>query len=126
MNWDNYENFQEDEFRCSHSKKCHMDESFMNVLQSLRSAIDKPFVITSGYRDKTHPIEAKKATAGEHTLGKAADIACRGEVAYDIIKYAPLLGFTRIGVSQKGDKRYIHLGIGTAVDGLPSPRIWSY
>lgn len=124
MNWDDYENFIEEEFICSHSGKCHMDEGFMNTLQSLRTAIDKPFIITSGYRDKNHPIEAKKSTIGEHTRGLAADIACRGGLAYDIIKYAPLLGFTRIGVSQKGDKRFIHLGI--AVDGLPSPRIWSY
>lgn len=124
MNWNNYKNFSEREFRCKHTSKCEMDEGFMDKLQELRTLVGKPFIITSGYRDKAHPIEAKKVRAGEHTLGLAVDIACHGELAYNIIKTALELGFTRIGINQKGNSRYVH--IGGADDGFPTKVIWSY
>lgn len=126
MNWDLYENFIEDEFRCQHTGLVHMDETFMQRLQNLRTDVGEPFVINSGYRHKTHPIEAAKEEPGEHYEGKAGDIKCWGELAYKIVSSAPKHGFTRIGIYQNQKKpvnsRFIHLGTS---ENLTHPTIWS-
>lgn len=102
-----------------------MHPDFMERLQKLRTAYDKPMKITSGYRDKTHPIEAKKAAPGAHASGRAADVSIRGADAVELLKLALELGFTGIGVQQKGDGRFIHLD--DIEDGsLPRPMLWSY
>lgn len=123
MNWDNYPNFSEAEFACSHTGECNMREDFMDALQTLRTYYDKPMTITSGYRHPTHPVEAKKERPGTHTMGLAADIACDGQDAYDIMQIAFELGFTGIGVSQRGSGRFVHLDM---LQGDPRPNVWSY
>ncbi len=125
MDWSKYPNFSESEFKCSHTGKAPMHPDFMERLQKLRTAYDKPMKITSGYRDKTHPIEAKKAAPGAHASGRAADVSIRGADAVELLKLALELGFTGIGVQQKGDGRFIHLD--DIEDGsLPRPMLWSY
>ena len=124
MNWENYPNFSEEEFKCSHTGLCIMAPNFMELLQKIRDVYGKPMTITSGYRHKTHPIEARKAKPGEHTLGTCADVAVRGGDALDLLKVALSLGATRIGVQQKGAGRFLHIGIGG--NDLPNPWIWSY
>lgn len=120
--------FKRDEFACRHTGACNMTPEFMDKLLELRKVYGRPMTINSGYRHPTHPVEiakARKGILGEHSMGCAADIACSGGDTYDLIKYAIMLGFTRIGVSQRaGVGRYVHLGIGG--EGLPAPRIWSY
>jgi uncharacterized protein YcbK (DUF882 family) len=127
MDWSNFPNFKEEEFRCKHTGICQMDRHFMARLQAIRNEFAKPMVITSGYRHPSHPVEAKKLAGlpGAHTTGHAADISVRGEDAYRLIVLAWKYGFTGIGVNQKGDGRYIHLD--DISDGsLPRPTIWSY
>lgn len=126
MDWRQYPNFTEHEFKCSHTGKCQMRTEFMELLQTIRHAYGKPMVITSGYRDKTHPIEAKKAAPGEHSYGLAADIAVSGVDAMDLIVLAYGLGIRRIGVQQKGTGgKFIHLGMGDKLAHFPAS-IWSY
>lgn len=110
MHWESHPNFTRDEFACSHSGKCEMDPDFMERLQLLRQYCGFPFVITSGYRDATHPIEAKKDKPGYHAQGIACDIAVFANMAYRVVTAAPRFGFTGIGVSQRsGQPRFIHL-----------------
>ncbi len=127
INWNDYKNFTEDEFRCSYSGHVNMDKEFMDRLQELRDIVGEPFIISSGYRSVSHPAERNKTTVGEHTLGKACDILCYGDVAYKILRNAVGM-FPRIGINQKGDinRRFIHLGIGEESDELLSPWIWTY
>ena len=122
MNWLEYPNFSENEFRCKHTGKVEMVPEFMERLQRLRKAYGSPMVVTSGYRSPQHPIEAKKASPGEHATGRAVDIGVRGSEAVRLIALAHLAGFTRIGVQQKGEGRFIHLGDSP---NFP-PGIWSY
>lgn len=97
----------------------------MDRLQKLRAVYGKPLTVTSGYRHKTHPIEAVKHIPGAHTLGRAADLAVTGVDALKVIRIALDLGFTGVGVQQKGTGRFIHLD--DVPDGrLPRPAIWSY
>lgn len=122
IDWSDYPNFSEAEMRCKHTGRCEMDARFMRRLQQLRSVYGKPMTVTSGYRDPSHPDEAGKANPGEHTTGHAVDIAVQGPDALRLIKLAVDIGFTRVGVQQKGDGRFIHLGDSPQFP----PGIWSY
>jgi len=120
--WSLYPNFSKSEFDCKHSGKNEMDHEFMQLLQELREELNFPLVITSGYRDKTHPVEARKTHSnGEHTQGRCCDVKCiNSATRYKIIETALNLGFTRIGIA----KTFLHLGLGGK--GLPNYVIWEY
>lgn len=122
VNWADYPNFTEAEFRCKHTGACAMQPEFMRKLQHLRGVYGKPMTISSGYRSPSHPIEAAKDSPGEHSTGRAADIAVQGADALRVVQLALGLGFTRVGVQQKGSGRFIHLGDSPA---FPAG-IWSY
>lgn len=124
IDWNLYENFSEEEFACSHTGRCHMDKDHMDKLQSMRHASPFPFVVTSGYRAPTHPIEAAKNNPGEHSMGKATDLRARGVQALWLIENARKFGFNRVGVKQSGGGRFIHLG--SATKGFSSPALWNY
>jgi uncharacterized protein YcbK (DUF882 family) len=125
MKWDDYPNFTEAEFRCRHTGKCEMHPEFMACLQRLRLAYGKPMKITSGFRDRTHPVEARKASTGAHALGRACDVAVTGADAIRLMVLAVEMGFTGIGVQQKGEGRFIHLD-DVPSNQLPRPSLWSY
>ena len=123
MNWADYPNFSEVEFKCSHCGKVNMQPEFLKKLQMLRTAFAKPMRITSGYRCPDHPIEAKKASSGAHTTGCAADVAVQGRDAHDLLRLAFHFRFPGIGVQQKGSGRFIHIDTLTE---SPRPNVWSY
>jgi uncharacterized protein YcbK (DUF882 family) len=79
--------------------------------------------ITSGFRCAQHPIEAKKIKPGAHSSGCACDVGVEGQDAYQLLKLAFELGFTGIGVQQKGSSRFIHLD---TLEQPPRPNVWSY
>ena len=128
MNWNDYPNFSASEFRCKHTGKCDMDETFMEKLQNLRDVYGKPIYITSGYRHHTHPLEAKKPNPkqGAHTTGKAVDIAIRGHEVHELVGIAIAHGFTGIGLRQHGDSRFLHLDTLDHTESQPRPWIWTY
>tara|TARA_R100000278_G_C5473916_1_gene165599 strand:+ start:1621 stop:2004 length:384 start_codon:yes stop_codon:yes gene_type:complete len=126
MDWNTSAYFNQHEFTCSHTGKCDMDSNFINKLNELRVAFGKPMRITSGFRDVTHPIEAKKSSPGAHTTGQAADIAVSREDAFDLLSLALTKGFTGIGIQQKGSGRFIHLDTLKNSPERPRPTIWSY
>lgn len=103
-----------------------MDQEFMNKLDALRAVYGKPMTISSGYRCANHPIESKKSKPGAHASAKAADIAVSHEEAFLVLKLALEVGFTRVGVQQKGSGRFIHVDTATSEEGFPSPMVWSY
>ena len=122
MNWSDYPNFSAQEFHCSHCGANEMNPEFMKRLQKARD-IFGPMRISSGYRCAKHPIEAKKARPGAHASGHAADVPVRAEEAHRLLKIALEVGFTGIGVQQKGEGRFIHLD---DLDNDLRPTIWSY
>jgi uncharacterized protein YcbK (DUF882 family) len=124
IDYGKYPNFSAKEFACQHCNADGIKEELVAKIQQLRVKYGKPMKITSGYRCPSHPIEAKKSTPGAHALGLAADIGVESGDAYKVLKIAFELGFTGIGVQQKGAGRFIHLDIR---DGqLPGPTVWSY
>jgi zinc D-Ala-D-Ala carboxypeptidase len=129
MIWDSkrWPNFSEAEMRCKHSGRCEMNADFMDMLQALRVAYGRPLAVTSGYRDRSHPVEAGKSKPGAHAAGRAVDIACQGADAHRIAALAFGLGFTGVGVSQHSrGARFLHLDTMTAAEGYPRPTLYSY
>jgi len=125
MNWYAFPNFTEEEFTCSHTGECHMDKQHMRKLQNLRTDCGFTFIITSGYRHPTHPVEAAKHKQGEHCYGKATDIALSGERVIILLAKAHKHGFTRFGIKQSGNGRFVHLGTGLPSEGFKQTT-WSY
>lgn len=125
INWNDYPNFTKAEFDCKHTGRNEMKHSFMDVLQAIRTKYGKPMIVTSGYRDPSHPAERNKKSPGAHTYGCAVDIAVSGGDALELITIAYAFGIRRIGVSQKGSGRFLHLDM-AEVHGFPSPAFWSY
>jgi len=126
IDWEQYPNFSPEEFSCQHCGKNGISQLLLDKLQSLRTELNFPFKITSGYRCKDHPIEKKKINPGAHRDGLAADIKVRGHKAYEVIARASEFGFTGIGVAQKGDSRFIHLDVSAHQVTRPRPWVWSY
>jgi zinc D-Ala-D-Ala carboxypeptidase len=130
MTLSKWPNFTLDELKC----KCgacgstgeEMNPDFMDMLQALRTFVNFPMHITSGYRCPAHNAAiSHSGSDGVHTTGSAADVAIRGEQAYLLVKAALNMGFTGIGIDQQGLSRFVHLDIGKAPD-YPRPTIWSY
>jgi len=115
---DDFTYFVWSEFDCKHTGLNEMDPAFIHKLDDLRHACGFPFKITSGYRDPSHPVEAKKSSPGMHTTGKAADVAISlSSQRYVILQEALKAGFTGIGIADD----FIHLDTRDS-----TPVIWTY
>lgn len=126
IDWGKYKNFSPKEFSCSHCGANEMRVEFMDRLQNLRNAFNKPMSVSSGYRCPRHPIEAAKAKPGAHASGMAADILVHGADAHRLLQLALELGFTGVGVQQKGMGRFLHLDTLPNSSDTPRPTVWSY
>jgi uncharacterized protein YcbK (DUF882 family) len=123
----NWEYFSHNELACQGTGECAMDENFMLKLISLREEYNKPMILTSAYRHPAHNSAIGGAADSPHTYGKAVDVQCMGQDAYNIINLAFKHGMTGIGVSQRGNAgtRFIHLDDMTS-ETHPRPWVWSY
>tara|TARA_R110000751_G_scaffold21418_4_gene61488 strand:- start:2 stop:349 length:348 start_codon:yes stop_codon:yes gene_type:complete len=106
------------DFDCTETGNNSMQPFFLEKLDELRHRCGFPFIVTSGYRDPLHSIEARKTKPGSHAQGIAADIRIHGgSEGYVIIQEAMKMGFTGIGVA----KTFIHLDTRKTV-----PVTWCY
>jgi len=95
-----------------------MDDAFLKKLDELREACGFPFVITSGYRDPSHPNEVNKKKPGTHSEGIACDILVRNGVErMNIVHQALKLDFGGIGVA----KTFVHVDTRKT-----TPVMWTY
>jgi zinc D-Ala-D-Ala carboxypeptidase len=115
------------EFRCKHCAIERMDDEFLRLLDELRHRCGFPLPVTSGYRCPVHNQRVSSTGPdGPHTWGRAADLGVSRHRAYDVLRHALALGFTGIGVQQKGPTRFIHLDTLTEQEAAPRPTVWSY
>ena len=119
--WDKYPNFTRDEFVCRCGcDKVDMDTDFMEWLQFLRTELDHPMTISSGFRCSAHNQAVGGTENGPHTTGKAADIAIDGVWADALLELAIKHGARGKGIKQHGDGRFLHLDL------LTRKATWSY
>lgn len=69
---------------------------------------------------ETRKFQALQAADGTHSRGIAVDIAISGADALRLLDLALELGFTGVGVQQKGEGRFLHL------DTRDTLALWSY
>lgn len=120
--------FKLSEFTC----KCgcgqnKMDPQTLNRFDTLRAQFGKPLIVTSGYRCPEHNAKVSSTgRTGPHTTGQAADFAVDRVDAHKLLQIALTMGFTGIGVQQKGGGRFIHLDTLSSLQATPRPTVWSY
>ena len=67
--------FSEEELRCKCCGKLVVDGRLIQLLEKIRSLVDAPVVVTSGYRCPRHNAEIRESSPmSYHVLGMAADI----------------------------------------------------
>ena len=116
--WKAIKYFKKEEFDCQHTGNNGMKLEFLRQLELLREKCGFPFVITSGYRDPSHPIEGNKSTPGTHAQGIACDIAVNGgNQRFIIAQEAAKLGFGGMGVA----KGFMHVDFRES-----TPVMWVY
>lgn len=121
MSW---RHFTMKEFSCRCCGQNHIEETFVDKLDELRDRVGFPLVVTSAYRCPSHNARVSSTgTTGPHTTGRAVDLAVDRGRAYEVLRVAFSMGFTGIGVNQRGSGRFIHLD--DLMDG-PRPTVWSY
>ena len=88
----------------------------VDLSSQLRDQMQGPLRVSSARRcdhhnDQVSPAKNKKN--GVHTLGQASDILISGERAMLLFEKARQIGFSGIGLSQRGDhaSRFVHLSI---------------
>ena len=97
----------------------------MLMLQELKDQMQGPLRVCIGRRSDHHNDRvptAKNKKNGVHTLGQASNILISGERAMLLFEKARLVGFSEIGLSQKGKytSRFIHF------DTLPRKALFRY
>jgi uncharacterized protein YcbK (DUF882 family) len=126
--WSQYPNFSRQEFVC----KCGCDHADMRpelveLLQALRTELDRPLPISSGFRCPAHNTAVSSSGPdGPHTTGAAVDVAVDRADAYALLKAALERGVPRVGIAQNGAGRFLHLDLLQAHETDLSPTIWSY
>ena len=107
--------------RCGECREDEMDSEFMRMLQELRNEMG-PLKISSGRRCHSHNEKSGGYPKSAHLLGQGSDILVSGPRAMKLFEKARQIGFSGIGLSQKGNHadRFIH------VDTLEREALWSY
>lgn len=121
-------NFSREELACKHCGRMEIPLAAIERLQALRDKVGHVLRITSGYRCPEHNnVVSSTGRTGPHTQG-GFDIGIYGDDAYHLVQAAIELGFTGIGVHQKGpfESRFIHLDLLDDALDYPRPCIWSY
>lgn len=117
------------EWACHGTGKIVIETEFLDLFEKLRRMMGAPLIITSGYRSPEYNARVSESGLdGPHTHAKAIDIRIYGESAYALIRLALELGYTGVGLSQKGtlEKRFVHLDTLRRADGFARPTFWSY
>jgi len=119
-------NFSLAEFGCSCG--CGMNETkieLLHALQEVRTSLEEPMSITSGYRCEEHNKAVGGVNTSSHVQGWAADIAIpSSSYAYDIMEAIfATKKFHRIGYGKMGGQLVLHVDI----DVNKTPRVmWGY
>lgn len=110
-------------------ERMEMDAQFLGKMEALRYFFGKPLQIVSGFRCPMYNAQSSiTGLSGPHITGQAVDILIFGAEAHHLITLAVQLGFSGIGLNQKGPhhSRHLHLDTIENSPGRPRPTIWTY
>ena len=112
--WD-FRNFTRDEFACGCG--CGFDDIdplIVTTLQRLRDEVQRPVIVNSGCRCKSHNAAVKGSKSSQHLRGKAADIKIDGMTSQqiiDIIRRLYLDGEIYVGYVYAINGRSVHVDV---------------
>ena len=110
-----FPNFTRDEFACGCG--CGFDEIdplIVTTLQRLRDEVQRPVIVNSGCRCKSHNAAVKGAPQSQHMQGKAADIRIDGMTSrqiFDVIRRLYLDGEIYVGYVYAINGNSIHVDV---------------
>ncbi len=110
-----FPNFTRDEFAC----KCgcgfdEIDPLLVSTLQRLRDEVQRPVVVNSGCRCRSHNAAVKGAPQSQHIRGKAADIKIEGMTSreiFDVLRRLYLDGELYVGYVYAINGNSIHVDV---------------
>lgn len=118
--------FTEKELKCPCCGRNEFKQTTLDKFNKLREIIGLPLAMFSGYRCEKY--NKLKGFTQTHATGQAGDLQVTHKLAVAILCKWAEVGFTGIGISQKGPtgKRFIHLDDLMEAKGRPRPHVWSY
>lgn len=105
--------FSLDEFKC----KCGSCETptinplLISELELIRSIVNEPIYINSGYRCKEHNKRVGGTNNSQHTLGNAADIRCKGINAIELGDIIQCMYPTQYGIGIYVEDNFVHFDV---------------
>lgn len=105
-----WKHFKPTEIACHGDGSIAIDSNALDRLEALRSTLDRPLIINSGYRAPWYNKKIGGEADSQHLLGKAFDIAALGVLRTQIIDAAKSCGFTGTGLYDN----FVHVDIGPA------------
>jgi hypothetical protein len=91
-------NFNREEFACPCCGEVKVSEILVDKLQELRDVINKPIIITSGYRCLQYNKKVGGYSHSPHLTGEAADIKIKGMSTVTIAMIARHISYIRLGL----------------------------
>ena len=110
-----FPNFTRDEFACGCG--CGFDDIdplLVSTLQRLRDEVQRPVIVNSGCRCRSHNAAVKGAPNSQHMQGKAADIKIDGMTSrqiFDVIRRLYLDGELYVGYVYAINGRSVHVDV---------------
>jgi len=110
-----FPNFTRDEFACGCG--CGFDEIdplLVSALQRLRDEVQRPVVVNSGCRCRSHNAAVKGSKSSQHLRGKAADIKIDGMTSreiFDVLRRLYLDGEIYVGYVYAINGRSVHVDV---------------
>ena len=86
----------------------NMLELIVNCLQPIRDKLDKPMIITSGYRNSQVNTLVGGVAASQHTKGQAADFKVSGYTPSELVKLIQTYGTDYDQLINEYDK-WVHI-----------------
>jgi len=109
------------EIACKGTGSILVNEEALNKLQSLRSLLNKPLVLTSAYRSPEHNKKVGGAKNSQHMRGIAFDVRMENHDPHEFERAARAVGFTGFGYYPKSG--FMHIDTGPARTwGTPWPQ----
>ena len=103
-------NFKVKEFACRDgADKVLIDVDLVAKLQDLRTYLNKPITITSGYRIDSYNKQCVGADNSYHLKGQAVDIYCSGVKPIVIALWAEFNGLGGIGLYLDRTQEFVHI-----------------
>ncbi|MEN3190490.1 MAG: D-Ala-D-Ala carboxypeptidase family metallohydrolase [Atribacterota bacterium] len=97
------------EFECPCCRRVMLSPDLLARLDHLRTVINRPIYINSGYRCKDENQRVGGVPSSYHLVGMAADIYAQNFLLSDLLIYVKELGFNGIGFYEK--ENFLHVDI---------------